>query len=120
MSIQVSGLEEVIEKLDNANLTEELERELLTYCDIILDEIVQEQPVLTGSQKRGWSGKIKRLDGKRVYVISCSDWTYMFSEYGTSFANHKKVGYVARAIENNIEEVRNKMLDRIAKELDFE
>ena len=116
MSIEVTGLDKVLEKLENIELDDALESELLKECKVIFDEIVEQQPVDTGSQKRGWKARIKRIDGKKTYVISNKNTFWVFSEYGTSFANHTNVGFVARAIENNIDEVADRMEKKI-KEL---
>ena len=116
MSIEVSGLDKVLKQLENIELDDALEGELLKECKVIFDEIVEQQPVDTGSQKRGWKGRIKRIDGKKTYVISNKNTFWVFEEYGTSFANHTNVGFIARAIENNIDEVADRMEKKI-KEL---
>ena len=116
MSIEVSGLDKVLKQLEDVVLDEVLEGELLKECKVIFNEIVEQQPVDKGSQKKGWKGRIKKIDGKKTYVISNKDRYWIFSEYGTSFANHTNVGFVARAIENNIDEVADRMKKKI-KEL---
>ena len=116
MSIEVTGLDKVLKQLENIELDEALEGELLKECKIIFDEIVEQQPVDTGSQKRGWKGRIKKIDGKKTYVISNKNKFWVFEEYGTSFANHTNVGFIARAIENNIDKVADRMEKKI-KEL---
>ena len=116
MAIEVSGLDKVLEQLENVVLDEALESDLLKECKVIFDEIVEQQPVDTGKQKKGWKGRIRRIDGKKTYVISNKDKFWVFSEYGTSFANHTNVGFIARAIENNIDKVAENMEKKI-KEL---
>ena len=55
---------------------------------------------------------MKKIDGKKHFVVSNDDFTWIFENWGTSFAKHN-IGYVDRAIDSKIDEVKRAMIEVI-------
>ena len=89
---------------------------LLNECKSFMEEIKANQTVLTGSQFEGWRGSVRKIDGEKHFVISNDDFSWIFENYGTSISKHN-VGYVDRAIDSKIDEVKKSMIKVIETEL---
>lgn len=110
--IAIEGLDEVIKMLDKLEIDDTQETRLLNKCKPIIEDIKSNQKVLTGRQLEGWKGSIKRLDGKKCFVIDNDDFTWIFENWGTSFAKHN-IGYADRAVDSNIDKIAQEMIKEI-------
>lgn len=114
--ISISGLDDVVNMLENMEIDDFKETMLLNECKPFIGEIKSNQTILTGSQYEGWRGSVKKIDGKKHFVVSNDDFTWIFENWGTSFSKHN-VGYVDRAIDSKIDEVKKSMIKVIETEL---
>ena len=114
--IAITGLDEVVDMLKNMEIDDDTETMLLNECKPFTEEIKANQTVLTGSQFEGWRGSVRKMDGEKYFVISNDDFSWIFENYGTSISKHN-VGYVDRAIDSKIDEVKKSMIKVIETEL---
>ncbi|MDI9215999.1 HK97-gp10 family putative phage morphogenesis protein [Clostridium tertium] len=114
--ITIEGLDDVIKMLENIEIDDFKETMLLNECKTLTKEIKDNQKVLTGSQYKGWRGSVRKIEGKKHFVISNDDFSWIFENFGTSKAKHN-VGYVDRAISSKIDEVKQSMIEVIEREL---
>ena len=114
--ITITGLDEVIDIVKNMEIDDYTETMLLNECKSFTEEIKANQTVLTGSQFEGWRGSVRKMDGEKHFVISNDDFSWIFENYGTSISKHN-VGYVDRAIDSKIDEVKKSMIKVIETEL---
>lgn len=114
--ITTTGFDEAIKMLENMQIDDFMENKLLNQCKPFVEEIKKNQKIRTGSQYKGWKGSVRKIDGAKNFIISNDDFSYIFEEWGTSISKHN-TGYVERAINSKIEEVKNSMIDVIESEL---
>lgn len=113
--IEVSGLDDVVKMLENAEISEHDERRMLRCCYPLVAKLKEATPVDTENMRKKWSGGIRTIDGNKTYRIQNNDFGSVFVEYGTIY-DKRHIGTFQRVIDENLQEVQDNM-ERIAREV---
>lgn len=114
--IEVTGWEEMVRYIESLEISDQLETKALnkagSWLNMKVKDYIRENVELTGFTRKNTTGKIKRVDGNKVYSVALEGWDAHFIEFGSS-KNKNHVGFFERNVEENLDTVEEKILDVI-------
>lgn len=113
MGLEIKGFDDVFEELDDMNISDAKKRRALRNgAEIILNSIQKNSPERTGSMKKRWKSKIKRIDGNLGFEIKGDTPQDIENEFGST-TNKKHIGFFSNAVDD----VANEAISIIVKEV---
>lgn len=103
--ITITGLDELMEKISNMEISEQKERKALNIAgDIIMETVQDNSPNVTGATEKSIKKTITRYDGDLACKIEVKHWSKWFTEYGSS-KNKKYIGWFSNSVNDAMPDV---------------
>lgn len=99
MAIRIEGFEDIFKDLDDMNISDiKKKRALNSGAEVVLKSVVDNSPVLTGTMKKRWKSRIRRIDGDLGFEVKGDTVQDIYNEFGSS-KNKEHIGFFSKAVD---------------------
>lgn len=101
MGLEIKGFDDIFKDLDDMNISDRKKRLALNVgANLVLKAIEANSPKRSGSLKKRWKVKIKRIDGNLGFEIRGDTPQDIYNEFGSS-DNKKHIGFFSNAVDRS-------------------